>query len=289
MLTGSLTHPSEAKLHYHDRAMARLSSLPPFSPVLNRLMASLADENVSFAELGDLIEKDTVLAGNVLRLVNSALYARRGTVNSVRHAVSILGLAKLRNATLSISLARLWSGQRWPTGWLQSQFNLHSVAAAIMADLMAGETTLEYPEGGFTAGLLQNVGILLLVVALPEEFSLVMQNYRNNPTATLHECERELLGLDHAELSAAVLRHWNLPVPIQVAVAEHHRATPGTLAGIVAAADELVQLLGVSFQPWHRPPEGTPEDFMAKLGFGPQIEPLLQSFQAEYETLSTFF
>lgn len=103
-MTGSAA-PSHAK----EQALRALAQLPPFSPILNRLIASLAQEDVSFAKISDLIEKDTALAGNVLRLVNSALYGLRGTVNSIRHAVSLLGIAKLRNATLSMSVARMWS------------------------------------------------------------------------------------------------------------------------------------------------------------------------------------
>ena len=72
-----------------ERAMGALGKLPPFSPILNKLLASLAGEDVSFAKLGDLIEKDTVVAGNILHLVNSALYARRATITSVRHALAL--------------------------------------------------------------------------------------------------------------------------------------------------------------------------------------------------------
>jgi HD-like signal output (HDOD) protein len=271
------------------QALARLSSLPPFSPVLNRLMATLADEDVSFLELGDLIEKDPVLAGNVLRLVNSALYARRGTVNSVRHAVSILGLAKLRNAVLSLSLGRLWSGQKWPPGWIQSQFNLHGVASGIMADLMAGETTMEYPEGAFAAGLLQNVGMLLEVVALGDDFKVVLGLYAATPGASLVQCEREVMGLDHAELSAEILKQWNLPQPIQVAVGEHHRPSPGRLGSVVAGADEVVQMMGVPLQPWHRAPDGKAHQKLESLGFGCQTPKILESFQVEYDVLKGFF
>ena len=88
-----------------ERAIRALGQLPPFSPILNRLIASLANEDVSFAKIADLIEKDTVLAGNILRLVNSALYGLPGTVNSIRHAVSLLGINKLRNAALTMSVS----------------------------------------------------------------------------------------------------------------------------------------------------------------------------------------
>lgn len=271
------------------QALGRLSSLPPFSPVLNRLMASLANEDVSFLEIGDLIEKDPVLAGNVLRLVNSALYARRGTVNSVRHAVSILGLAKLRNSVLSLSLGRLWAGQKWPAGWVQSQFNLHGVAAGIMADLMAGETTMEYPEGAFAAGLLQNVGLLLEAVALADDFKVVLGLYAATPDAALVQCEREVMGLDHAELSAEILKQWNLPKPIQIAVGEHHQPRPGKLGSVVAGADEVVQRLGVPLQPWLRVADGTAEEKLESLGFGCQTPKMIETFQAEYDALKGFF
>jgi HD-like signal output (HDOD) protein len=82
-----------------QRALGALGKLPPFSPILNKLLASLAGEDVSFAKLGDLIEKDTVVAGNILHLVNSALYARRATITSVRHALALPGWT--RSATRS--------------------------------------------------------------------------------------------------------------------------------------------------------------------------------------------
>ena len=94
-----------------------------FLQILNRLLASLASEGVSFSKLGDLIEKDTVLSGNVLQLVNSSLYGRRGTVNSVRHALSLLGINKLRNAVLGVSITRMWNRVGAPQSWSMARFN----------------------------------------------------------------------------------------------------------------------------------------------------------------------
>src|SRR5271154_6752662 len=128
----SVTVPAAA-LPVRERALRTLGELPPFSPILNRLIASLAHEDVSFAKIADLIEKDTVLAGNILRLVNSALYGLPGTINSIRHAVSLLGITKLRNATLSMSVARMWNQLKTPPGWSMARFNLHSIGVAFMA------------------------------------------------------------------------------------------------------------------------------------------------------------
>ena len=101
--------PESAACLLRERALRTLAELPPLSPILNRLIANLAQSDVSFAKVAELIEKDTVLAGNLLKLVNSALYGRRGTIISVRHAVSMLGVNKLRNAALSMSVARMWN------------------------------------------------------------------------------------------------------------------------------------------------------------------------------------
>jgi hypothetical protein len=131
--------------------MKSLDQLPPFSPVVNSLMASLADEDVSFAHLASVIERDSVLAGNVLRLVNSALYGRRGTISSVRAAVSILGLTKLRNYVLGLSVARIWAKAKTPPSWDMERFNLHGTAVAVLADLIVQKGPFDYPEGAFAA------------------------------------------------------------------------------------------------------------------------------------------
>src|SRR5438876_118475 len=73
-----------------DRIIGELDKLPPFSPVLTRLLATLADDDVSFGQMAAIIETDAVLAGNLLRVVNSPLYGRIATINSVRHAVAII-------------------------------------------------------------------------------------------------------------------------------------------------------------------------------------------------------
>src|SRR5258705_5485642 len=118
-----------------DRIMGALDKLPPFSPVLAKLLATLSDEDVSFGELAGIIETDAVLAGNLLRVVNSPLYGRSATINSVRHAVSLLGSIKIRNLVLGMSVSRRWSGARVPPKWDAKLFNVHSLALAVLSDL----------------------------------------------------------------------------------------------------------------------------------------------------------
>lgn len=255
--------------------MRALDRLPPFSPVLNRLIATLASEDVSFAEICELIEKDTVLAGNVLRLVNSALYSLQGTVSSVRHAVAVLGLAKLRNVGLSMSVARVCAQAARPGGWPAARFNVHSVATGILADLLAGRTRVDYAEGAFVAGLLHDLGKLLIAISGPDDLAEV----RRMAQATGREwsdCELEVLGITHAELAGEALERWNLPAPIREAVSQHHRpGEAGTLSWAVAEADAAANALGHAL-------------FAAGGAVDEAMLPLLPQFEVEFETMKSF-
>jgi HD-like signal output (HDOD) protein len=278
------------------RAIRCLGELPPFSPILNRLLASLAKEDVSFNKLGDLIEKDPVMAGNLLHLVNSALYARRGSINSVRHALSLLGINKLRNAVLGMSITRMWNQVRTPPSWSMARFNMHSSAAAILSDLLSQRLSVDYAEGAFVAGLLHDVGRLLIALGLPEEYGriLLMHEQEGKP---LLECEMEVAGLTHPELSAEALAHWNLPEPIQNAVRHHHtpeldRAAIGPeevrLSRILDAANQYVNSMGVSIL--KKCPESADATLIEGLGLpADRLENILADFKTEYEAMSAFF
>jgi len=279
-----------------ERANRALGQLPPFSPILNRLIASLAQEDVSFAKLAELIEKDTVLAGNVLRLVNSALYGLRGTVNSIRHAVSLLGIYKLRNAVLGISVSRMWNQVKTPPGWSMANFNLHSVGVAILADLLSQRLEVRYAEGAFAAGLFHDLGLLLLAIGSQEEYKEVARLCQLGQKPR-RECELQVMGLTHADLSAEALAAWNLPEPIQISVRYHETPeldpTPPEpdnilLSRILNAADEYLRGAGVAPSFF----SGQPEDGAAvleSLGLGERLAPLLSDFENEFEAIKPYF
>ncbi|MCC7234820.1 MAG: HDOD domain-containing protein [Bryobacterales bacterium] len=281
-----------APMHIHAKAIGQLGKLPPFSPVLTKLMASLADEDVSFNEIATTIEKDTVLAGNVLRLVNSALYGLRGTVNSVRHAVSLLGLSRIRNTAMSISLGQLYTKLNAHPKWSHRQFNLRSISEATMADQLAQHIDADYPEGGFAAGLLHHLGLLLAAIAIQAEFDQVRLGYTDG-TRSLEECELMYWGFAHTELTGSILREWNLPTPIQTAVRTDlpipSDVTPVPLSRLVLASARLANRLSIPIQPWMRPAEGLPTEIFEEMGLQEKAPMILERFHAEFEAIRGFF
>ncbi len=285
-----------------EKGIQSLTQLPPFSPILNKLMASLANEDVSVAELAEWIEKDAVMTGHVMRLVNSAAFGRRGTVSGVRHAIAILGLVKLRNTVLGISVCRMWTQLRTPKGWSTARFNHHSAATGIMADIIVQYATANYGEGAFVAGLLHDIGLLVIALSLSPQY-LEVQELMNSTTLvpefrTLENCELSVLGLTHAEFSAATLLKWNLPPEIQTAVKYHHHpddspedTTKGlTLSRVVHVSDLIVKKMGIATMP--EPAAAGSEEVLSLLeglGLAAEAEKIIEGFGKEFEVLKGVF
>jgi len=277
-----------------ERALRALSELPPLSPILNRLIASLANEDVSFAKIAELIEKDTVLAGNILKLVNSALYGLRGSVNSIRHAVSLLGILKLRNIALSMSASRMWSQVKTPPGWSMRNFNLHSVGVAITADLLAQRVPVANPECAFAAGLFHDLGLFIVAAGLRDEYEQIYRLSQSEPEQLL-EHEEQVLGCTHAALSAEALAAWNLPESIQTAVRYHIRpdldpaAAKGTnLSRVLNAADAHVKGLKPAFSSFEDGGAGA-DIALGSLGLGDLLPVVLSEVEGELDAVRPYF
>ena len=275
-----------------SRLIRGLDQLPPFSPILSKLLATMAAEDVSFAQVAALIESDAVLAGNVLKVVNSALYGFRGTVNSVRHAVAILGVDRLRNLSLGFSVARMWTQIRTPEGWSGSKFNQHSLAVGILSDLLAQRTEVPYPEGAFVAGLLHDIGKLLIATSLPAEFGGILWLLKEGGASEI-ECEIEMLGTTHAEVSGTALERWNLPIASRESAAFHHlpdQADQGSLhlSHILYAADRLANELGNNIGPYFDQSERSNSVFDT-LGVADQMPKILEEFEAEFGSVKGYF
>jgi HD-like signal output (HDOD) protein len=279
-----------------QKALGALGDLPPFPAILTRLIASLSGDDISFSKLGDLIEKDVIIAGNLLHLVNSALYARRGEINSVRHALSLLGIDKVRNATLGMSITRMWGKVAMPAGWSMARFNMHSSDMAILSDLLAQRVPVDYPEGAFVAGLLHDIGRMLIARALPAEQERILSMHASG--VPYLDCEREVLGWTHADVSAEALGFWKLPDPISTSVWNHHtpdidksdsdESSTLPLSRVLAAADDYVNSIGASILP--PAPSGPHSAPLKSLGLDDgRLASLITEFQAEHDAMAQLF
>ena len=268
-----------------DRALKALDALPPFPPTLTRLMGTLLNDTVPLQRVVDIIATDAAIAGNVLKTVNSALYARRRTVDSIQHAVSLLGISKLRNVVFAMSVSGIWKKSPQVSTEFVGRFNLHSVACAVMSDLLAKRLYPAYASGAFAAGLLHDIGAMLIAIAFPEEHERC--NRLQSAGSRLH-AERSLVGVSHAELSADALACWNLPDALVRAVRYHHAPEadpspirPGdvTLSAVLNCADAFVTEAGYGFDGDKGDNDGATE----------VTHDLVDEFAAEMALISTAF
>ncbi|MCU1334466.1 MAG: metal dependent phosphohydrolase [Bryobacterales bacterium] len=249
-----------------------LKRLPAFSPVAVRLMSLVADENVSLKEVAKLITLDPVLSGETLRMANSGLYGRRQPVQSVLHAIAMVGLHRLTRLAVT---AALWRGMPNRTSSFMKAWWRHSVAAALIAE-HSSRLGIDY---AYTAGLLHGVGQLALFEHAPQDYIRLL-NDAVSSNLDLQESERAAFGTDHAELAGVVLEAWALPEVVQDAVALHHWPNPGSeLADAVQIGCLAAEHIGFGACGCHR--QLAAEDFSTPVASVIGNKHLLEVFAVE--------
>jgi HD-like signal output (HDOD) protein len=241
----SVITPSELRA----QTLRCLDRLPKMSPMLTQLLGQLSRRNCEMNDLVETVGRDPMLSGQILRLANSAIFGRLRPVSSVHHAVAMIGTAALRKFALGSSISNLFSRTKMAKSFSVRRFNVHSVATATLLELLSEELSFESGQDAFLAGLLHDVGKLLIAVSLPRQYDDILALTAVNG-ATLIEAERDVIGIDHAELSALAISRWELSEAIQAAAADHHQAPAPSgkpqLSLGVYHADAYINHLGMS-------------------------------------------
>jgi HD-like signal output (HDOD) protein len=219
--------------------LGRVGNLPVAPRVFAELTHRLEDPSVSVEQLAELVGEDAGLTVQVLRLANSAYFGRDQNVGSLSAAAARLGTRVLRSLVLAAEVFDRFHLSDSPLS-LDEQQRHASLVARIASSL---EPRAPWKEDAFTAGLLHDVGKLLLAARAPALYTPVLQATQASGRP-LHEVEREMLGVDHGALGACLLGTWGLPGTILEAVHRHHLehfAGPVTLDVVqaVAIADRL--------------------------------------------------
>jgi putative nucleotidyltransferase with HDIG domain len=229
-------------------ALRNVRNLPTLPDVAVRLLEMGESPTASMRDLARWIEKDTALAARVLKLVNSSFFGVPREVTSVRHALMILGMAHLRNLVLSSAVSNLFDQQGSVGGFSRREFWKHCVAVAGAARTIAAVRGLLDPETAFTAGLIHDIGKLVMDRYLHEDFVKVVA-LLEDPERTMSAAEIEVLGVHHAEIGHHLVAHWNLPEVLRMAVGFHHEPQTApqhaAVAALVGVADAMVRQLHI--------------------------------------------
>ena len=209
-------------MHAHDliHDNVQLLSLPEVYLRIQQLADNPHADMVDFAQL---VAQDPALTTRLLKLVNSAYYGFPGRVDTLTRAVKLVGIAELRNLTLAMAALEVFGGLE------NERFDMlgfwrHSVYCALLARFLAKRARVLHAERLFIAGLLHDVGRLLIFTLLPEHGAMILQRQARGEAVCA--AERTELGFDHAEVGYELLSLWQLPQTLCSAVAHHHDSQP---------------------------------------------------------------
>ena len=220
--------------------LARLKAVPTLPKVLETVVSALEDQQVDFERVAELIEVDQALTSQILRLANSAFYGNQGTVGHVGQAMVVLGTVVTRSVILSSAVLDIREVE------LQG-FWEHSLGCAVAAGAIARVMRRDNPEQVKAAGLLHDIGKVVLYKELPDVFVEVVRRARESGRR-FRDVERELLGVDHCDIASSLLERWRFPPSRAEPIAFHHTPERARLArwevDVVHMANTLVRALG---------------------------------------------
>ncbi|MBC8069546.1 MAG: HDOD domain-containing protein, partial [Deltaproteobacteria bacterium] len=210
--------------------------VPPLPAALAEILLVANDPEVSLASLQRVIMRDQSLALRVLTVANSSYYGASRQIESVRGAVALLGTRQVQNVASALALAPSFESEHGPGLWR------HGLACALWTDKVVAQLGLPSIDSLFTSALMHDIGIVMLL-ARASDRALPCIELARTSGRPLVECERELLGWDHAELGARVCENWRLPGRISQLIAIHEQP-PGRddiAHAVLSLADELAR------------------------------------------------
>lgn len=273
-----------------------LVSLPE---IFMRIREVVSDPSSTVEEATAVISKDPSLTAKLLKLVNSAFYARTlrmagglppGRVDTLSRAVMLLGLNQLSTLAMGVSVLPLFKDI--PAECVNmTQFWRHSVSVGIVTKLLAARLRDPSPERFFVAGLLHDIGRLVLFKQAPELAAAALAEAGRSGRLLL-DVERELFGFDHAVLGGMLLRKWRFPESLEQTVWRHHDPLAGDVPlepAMVCVADLIAGAVMPGCSGERLVPRFQP-DIWRLTGLGPADLPeLVETAEAHLEVISSMF
>jgi putative nucleotidyltransferase with HDIG domain len=202
------------------RAVAVVGELPAIPAIASKVMTIAGDANASAEDLRKIIEQDPTLAARVLKVANSSLYGFGRQIETLRHAVTLLGFRTVECLVMAASLRDTFKH----FGLAEKLMWEHSTCAGVVEGKLATHAKVKVDrESAFTAGLLHDLGKIALSNVFRERYQKVVTRTYNDGTAAV-DVEREEFGFDHSVLGALVAEKWNLPASLVNAIRYHHHA-----------------------------------------------------------------
>jgi len=219
--------------------VGQMSSLPS---VAQRVLQVAADKESCAADLLVVVEQDPTLAFRILRTVNSSYFGLSNEIADLKTAIAMLGFVEVRNLALTVYVARMCEDESEYCDFSREKLWQHMVTVGTIARLLAKKSGKADPDEAYMAGLLHDIGLLLIDQYMHKQLCKVIDLvYEGVDTI---EAEQRVLTFDHTDLGAYVARQSKFPERIAIAIQHHHQArlffgSDRELLDIIAIANYL--------------------------------------------------
>ena len=265
------------------RGIRKLPSLPL---IITELLLTMDRDDINSQDLSDKISGDQALAAKTLRLANSSFYGMSSRVASVQQAVAILGFSSVRSLVMAASITTSFDKSA-ADGFDFAGFWRHAIATGVCANQLAPALRV-VPETAFLAGLLHDIGQLVMATQFPLQYAEVTA-YSQRNDCSVQDAERAMQLPDHPLVGQALAAHWQFPEAIQLAIAYHHdneRAAQTPLAAVVHLGNVFAHALDVSGSADECIPAVSTQAWQLLSLDADAIERKLPQMEEEYRSLS---
>lgn len=226
-----------------------VNTIPVLPEIADTVIRMALDDEVPVAKIAGLIEKDQALTARILSTANSSFYKRARQVYTVKDAVTTIGADAVRTLALGLCILNIFP-KRKKSSLDCNEFWRHSMGCAIYAEAMMDKISPQLGAKAFCAGLLHDIGKLVLDMTNHEEYASVIEMAREG-TYPLDEIEKKVFGVTHADVGHDVLAHWKLPSLYEETIWCHHAPVlvidedQFKISGIVNIANTLTHMTGI--------------------------------------------
>lgn len=204
--------------------ISNIRNLPTPPIVFHQIQKVISDPNVSAAKVAAILAEDPAMSVKVLRLTNSAFYGLNREIESVKQAVVIIGFEAIKNLVLSASVLDMFKGKDFDQDY-QEKYWRHSLSTAFCCRLLANRLKARGfvdPDAAFSAGLLHDVGKMVISCFLPEEHDKFIAEREGNKELLDYQIEEKTFGYTHAQIGGFLGTQWKIPHKLTEAINFHH-------------------------------------------------------------------
>lgn len=279
--------------HELKETIMAAGDLPAMPVVASKVMQLVEDELATAAELARVVASDPAVAARIMKISNSPLYGCQRQTQTLSGAIMLMGFNTLKSLVVVAYLRDVFK----PIGLTEKMLWEHSLGAALAARTIAGEIRKVHPEQAFLAGLLHDIGKLIMHNHDRGKFHMVIERYYNEGIC-FEEAEKSVYSYTHAQLGGCVLKKWNFPEALVTAVMQHHTFDCSDSAGqcqleltaVTSLADQFCLKLGIGERTPHTEIELTRLAASQLLRLDcEQLALLLEKFAQIYERDKSYF